>query len=178
MLTQDLWKTFHGIVEGFVRKRVYNADDAKDIVQDIFLKIHMNLDSLRNKPKVGSWVHQIVRNTISDYYRKQRVIDRIEIKHLSTNDTEFHLNKHLVEFIIPFVEQLDGKDREAICATDLKGMSQKEYAQVNGLTYSAAKSRIQRAREKLKSLFEDCCKIEADRYGNIMDVSTEKKCTC
>jgi RNA polymerase sigma-70 factor (ECF subfamily) len=55
MLTQDVWKEFYDKVYGFVRKRVADRNDIKDLVQDIFLKIHMNLHSLNDRRKLGSW---------------------------------------------------------------------------------------------------------------------------
>jgi RNA polymerase sigma-70 factor (ECF subfamily) len=88
------------------------------------------------------------------------------------------MTAELAQFITPFVDQLECSYRDAIRATDINGMSQKEFAEVNGLTYSAAKSRVQRARVQLRFLFDQCCKIDADKYGNIMDVAIEKKCSC
>jgi len=178
MVTQDIWNKYHDVVHGFVRRRVFDPHDVNDLVQDIFLKINLGVDSLRDKEKVGNWIYQIARNTISDYYRKKGPTDATNPASLSTHDDSPQWNGYLVEFIPSFVDQLDCKDKEAIVAADIKGISQKEFAQAKGLSYSAAKSRIQRAREKLKLLFNECCRIKADRYGNILDVSDEKKCTC
>ena len=48
---------------------------------------------------------------------------------------------------------------------------QKEYAKQHGLSYSATKSRIQRARQKLKASFVACCNLQSDTYGNIISYS-------
>ena len=61
--------------------------------------------------------------------------------------------------------------------TVYEGMSQKEYAESINLSYTATKSRVQRARKKLKDLFVECCAIETDRYGNIISEKKED-CNC
>jgi RNA polymerase sigma-70 factor (ECF subfamily) len=52
--------------------------------------------------------------------------------------------------------------------TDLDGLTQKQYATIAGISLSGAKSRVQRAREKLKELILKCCEYEFDKYGNII----------
>ena len=51
---------------------------------------------------------------------------------------------------------------------DFEGMSQKEYADRLGISISGAKSRVQRAREKLKDLILKCCDYQFDKYGNVI----------
>jgi RNA polymerase sigma-70 factor (ECF subfamily) len=61
--------------------------------------------------------------------------------------------------------------REAIRLTDLNGLTQIEAAQRSGISFSGMKSRVQRARRQLKSMLEECCRIEVDRRGGIVDYS-------
>jgi RNA polymerase sigma-70 factor (ECF subfamily) len=54
----------------YIIKRVANAEDAEDILQEVFLKIHNNLKNLEDEKKIHAWIYTIARNTITDYYRK------------------------------------------------------------------------------------------------------------
>jgi RNA polymerase sigma-70 factor (ECF subfamily) len=157
MLTQDVWKDFHDRIFSFIKRRVDNPDDVRDLVQDIFIKIHVNLQTLADKDKLSSWVYQIVRNAIVDFYKKKKPVRGVVLEDVPATDSEPYMNEELAMSIVPFVEQLECDYRDAIRATDLDGMSQKQFAEVNGLTYSAAKSRIQRARVQLRRVFDQCC---------------------
>jgi RNA polymerase sigma-70 factor (ECF subfamily) len=53
--------------------------------------------------------------------------------------------------------------------TDVQGLTQKELAERLNLSLSGAKSRVQRAREKLKGVLTECCHIEVDRRGRVVD---------
>jgi RNA polymerase sigma-70 factor (ECF subfamily) len=70
--TETIWKAFHQELFNFINKRVKDKDISKDILQDVFIKIHLKLKTLSDKDKLASWVYQITRNSILDYFRKQK----------------------------------------------------------------------------------------------------------
>lgn len=174
-----IWTDFHKELEGFVYSRVKDKDITKDILQDVFIKIFQNLENLKDQSKLSSWIYQITRNVVNDHFRKQKPTSELEdsifIDDASTN--EFEQELQLSKCIEPFVDQLESKYKEAIILTEFKGLTQKELAEHLNISYSGAKSRVQRAKQHLKSLFTDCCKIQSDQYGNIMDYEQKKNCT-
>ena len=60
--------------------------------------------------------------------------------------------------------------------TEYQGLTQRELAEKLGLSFSGAKSRVQRAREKLKKMLLDCCHFELDRRGKVIDY--RPNCDC
>jgi RNA polymerase sigma-70 factor (ECF subfamily) len=68
------------------------------------------------------------------------------------------------------VDELEPPYREALLLTEWQGVSQHEMAARLGLSPSGAKSRVQRARRRLKALLLDCCALELDRRGTVLDV--------
>jgi RNA polymerase sigma-70 factor (ECF subfamily) len=64
---------------------------------------------------------------------------------------------------------LPRKYRQALELTEMQGFSQTELAARLNISVSGAKSRVQRAREKLKEALLDCCHFEFDRYGRVID---------
>ena len=80
------------------------------------------------------------------------------------------------ECIVPFINKLPDIYKEALTLTELKNYSQLELADHLGISYSGAKSRVQRAKVKLKEIFEECCHISSDSYGNIIDYRSRKEC--
>ena len=75
--------------------------------------------------------------------------------------------------IMPVINGLDEKYREAITLTELEGLSQKELASKLDISYTGAKSRVQRGRVLLKKMLQDCCQIEINQNNQL--VSFEKK---
>jgi RNA polymerase sigma-70 factor (ECF subfamily) len=70
------------------------------------------------------------------------------------------------------VEQLPEPYRTALKLADLEGLSQQDIADREGISLSGAKSRVQRARRQLGDMIRDCCRVERDARGNVIDYET------
>ena len=64
LTTLDVWNQFSGQLHNFIRKRVSDPRDADDIMQDVFVKLHTRIETLRDEDRVASWVYQIARNAL------------------------------------------------------------------------------------------------------------------
>jgi RNA polymerase sigma-70 factor (ECF subfamily) len=170
MNVEHIWREFHAPLKGFVAKRVSNHTAVDDVVQDVFIKINNHISEVKDSQKIRTWIYQITRNSIIDYYRKQKPTDELPVNIQKMDEyDEQDLSKELSSCIRPMIEQLPDKYREAIELTELDGISQKQFSEQLGISFSGAKSRVQRGRQKLKELLTACCHIETDRYGNIVD---------
>jgi RNA polymerase sigma-70 factor, ECF subfamily len=164
---ETLWNQMHIRLRGFIGKRIADMDDADDILQEVFLRVHSNLENVRDLDKVESWIYQITRNTIIDYYRSKRVL--VELPEIPIND-EFP-EKGAFESMTPFfqeiVQALPEPYREALVLTEYQGFSQKDMAKRLGISISGAKSRVQRARQKVRDIMLACCHYEFDMRGTL-----------
>ena len=175
--TEHIWSTFNKELFAFIRHSVKDEETSKDVLQDVFFKIHTKRHTLKDEKKLVSWVWQITRNTILDHYKTSRnLTDLTEFIPAPVDEPNF--NGLFALAMKPFIGTLPEPYRGAIIAVDIEGISQKDYAEKAGISYTAAKSRVQRARKQLKNLFQQCCEAHADIYGNIYDVSPKKNCTC
>lgn len=175
--TTTIWEEFHKQLFGFINKRVKDKDIAHDILQDVFVKIHLKLDTLTDEEKLTSWVYQITRHSILDHFKKQKIQTAIP-ESLADIQEEKTFNTEMNKCLSPMIEQLPNDSKEAIMETELGKLSQKEYAEKLGISYSGAKSRVQRARKQLHSLFNECCRIESDKYGNVIEHECKTNCGC
>ncbi len=73
---------------------------------------------------------------------------------------------------------LPEKYREAIELTEFKNLSQLDLAHKLDISYSGAKSRVQRARQLLKEKMEEQYKIKMDAYGNVLVCENRGACNC
>ena len=160
--------------------KVKSEAEADDILQNVYLKIHDNIQSLKDESKIQSWIYQITRNLITDYYRSEKRMPKPEeLKTealISSSDTKF-MDK-AVRDMLEMMEEMPPEYCEALRMTELEGISQKEYAERKGLSYSGAKSRVQRARILLKDMLLNCCHYQFDKYGTVFDIQTNCCCCC
>lgn len=175
--TAIIWNEFHRQLYGFINKRVKDRDIANDILQDVFLKIHLKLNTLKDDEKLTSWIYQITRNSLLDFYKKQKPQAEIS-EDLAELKEDQNFNAEINKCLSPMINQLPEDARDAIMETELGNLSQKNYAQKLGISYSGAKSRVQRARKQLHDLFNECCKIESDKYGNVIEHECKTNCGC
>ena len=187
MTTEKIWEEFQPRLKQFILKRIPDEQNAEDILQDVFLKIHARIDTIRDEEKLQSWMYQIARNTIADYYREHKAT--VELPEALELPEEPIVDDDVVKDLIPSVKAmvngLPDEYREALILTEYEGLTQRELAERLGLSFSGAKSRVQRAREKLKTMLLDCCHFEFDRLGKVIDYrpkcdscSSNNDCAC
>lgn len=169
-----IWTDLQGELFKFILSRVKNEEVAKDILQEVFIKIHTNIETLKDITKFTSWTYQITRNTIVDYFRKYRkeYIGTEELEIPEEDSDSFDYSK-LSECINQKIKSLTEKYQEAIVLTYLKNYSQKELANHLNISYSGTKSRVQKARDILKEKMLDCPNLETDASGTVLDFTKE-----
>jgi RNA polymerase sigma-70 factor (ECF subfamily) len=156
---------------------VPDPHSAEDILQDVFLKIHTRIDTLYQQDRVSAWIYQIARNAIADYYRGQRPISDLSEGLVAPDDMpEEDVVRELLPCVAAMVDALPDAYREALRMTEYEGLSQKELSERLGISFSGAKSRVQRARGKIKQQLLDCCHFELDHAGRIIDY--QPHCAC
>ncbi len=165
---QDIWIDFHQELKKFIFNKVKNIDTSEDILQDVFLKIQLNIHTLSDCSKLTSWVYQITRNTVNDYYRKNNLEIQIDGFDFAEQENEEPLYLSLSNCINQKISKLSEKYKQAILLTYFDKYSQIALAEKLNISYSGAKTRVQRGREKLKDLVVDCKNVVTDNKGNLI----------
>lgn len=172
-----LWNQFHDRLYRFISSRLSNEQDTEDIIQEVFLRIHMHLETVRDMNKLESWIYQIARNSIIDYYRSRRkLVDLKSDLPVEDEYPEEDLAESLAPSIREVVQSLPEPYRQALLLTEYQGLSQQEMAETLGISLSGAKSRVQRARQKVKDILLACCHFEFDLRGTLYEV--RQHCCC
>lgn len=163
-----IWEEFSGRVRAHLLKKLRRKEDADDLMQEIFIKIHMHLGCLRDRKKLSSWIYTIVENTLKDYYRKSRIdTEYDEGKAYSEDSKEENPLAGITACLGVFIDKLPPKYRDPLVLSDVEGIKQKDIAKRMNLSYSGLKSRIQRGREMIKDMFLECCNLSIDSKGVI-----------
>lgn len=157
-----------------------SQDDSEDILQDVFVRIHSKLPTLRNAERLAPWLYKITKNAITDHYRQRQRLSEIPPGFDIENgkgepDAEARLALRARTLVIDFLPE---DYAQALVMSDLDGLTQQEVARHSGLSLSGAKSRLQRARRMLHDMLLECCRFEFDRRGRIIDYSPLPTCPC
>ncbi len=178
-LTENIWNDFHKELKNFIQKKVKDENIANDILQDVFIKIIDNSDKIEKATSVQNYIYAIARNATNDHFRNIVRNTDIENKFLPfTGEETQSLNTTIAECCIkPFIKQLPDKYQVALTKSEFENISQKDLAEQLNISYSGAKSRVQRGKEKLKELILACCNFPSDSYGNLRDTEDEN-CSC
>ena len=162
------WTLHEPELRGWARHRLGSAEDAEDLLQDLFLKALRQGERFCSVHNARAWLFEVARNTLADRLRVAR--DTVELpEDLSERVEEADTVDSLTACLPRVLSELDGEDREAIQLCDLQGMPQAEFAKLKGLGLSAAKSRLQRARLRMKQQMTLVCQVQVDPQGHVLD---------
>lgn len=173
-------ETHYERLRRFVRARVSNPEEADDIVQEVCLRAVDRAATLRDAERVESWLFQIARNAVVDHYRRARPSAPLPPDLIGVERIDEPPGPDLTRCLPGLLAGLSAADREALRLTAIEGLKQRELAERLGVSHSGAKSRVQRARKRLRQLVEACCRPELDRLGGIIDIHPSPEClaTC
>jgi RNA polymerase sigma-70 factor (ECF subfamily) len=175
--TTEVWNQFSDVLRNFILRRVNDPQDADDLLQEVFIKIHTRLDTLDDTESLTGWIYRITRNTIIDYYRRRRPAEPLpESLSVYPEPVEADPEALIASGLRSMVENLPDKYRQALLLTEFNGVRQVELADKLGLSVSGAKSRVQRGRELLRQALYDCCHFEFDLRGKMIDYQPRPDC--
>jgi RNA polymerase sigma-70 factor (ECF subfamily) len=169
------WHELEARLRPYVARRVTCTADVDDILQEIFVRMHQGLTGLHDGERFGGWVYRIAEHVIVDSARARareplvrgdNVPERAAFDPGSDAET---LQTALGECVALFVARLPSPYRETITLTELEGLTQRDAAEMLGISLSGMKSRVQRGRERLRAMFDECCQISVDCRGRVVE---------
>ncbi len=174
---QETWEAYRAKLHRFVLARVKDEAAAEDIVHDVLTRAYARRDTLRDRGKLGQWLYQIARNAIADHYRRRRPTEELPDSLAAREpDASGEAERELARCLTPFIEELPTHYRQAVVLAELQGLTHREVASKLGLSVSGAKSRVQRARQKLQTMLLECCRLEFDSRGGVADYEPKGNC--
>lgn len=187
--TDELWRVMHDGLRAFIARRVNDQGQIDDILQEVFVRVHRQLNMVRDPHRTASWIYQVTRHAIIDHYRKterQReipsglsseleVIDEgAKISDMTYHGNDVELRAELAGCLRPMIERLSQDYRHAITLVEIEGLTQQAASKQMGISLSGMKSRIQRGRARLKQMLNGCCVIELDRRKGVVEYRSRR----
>jgi RNA polymerase sigma-70 factor (ECF subfamily) len=152
----------------FVHTRVKDHATAEDIVHDVLLRAWERRAQLRDETKLAAWLYQMTRFAIIDHHRASRPSEELPDDLVAAASDDGAVQQIAEQCIAPLIARLPESYREPLVLSEIEGLPQQQVAARLGLSLSGAKSRVQRARAKLRDSVIECCRVELDHRGSIM----------
>lgn len=146
--------------QGFVRRRVNSSEIADDIVQDSLLRAVRAAPDLRDSEALLPWFYRILRNAVTDHYRRSDVAGRAIKRAAAEQKVTFELvdQNEACACLIELLEELKPEYAELIREMDLGGVDLTTMSERLGIGRGNLKVRHHRARKSLHSLLERTCR--------------------
>jgi RNA polymerase sigma-70 factor (ECF subfamily) len=160
------WDAHETELRGYLISRIHDRNAAEDLLQDLFIKALAQGSRFCSLDDPRAWLFRVVRNLCTDYRRRQKPLAELPDDLVAAPPRQPAVDK-LAACLPRALTELSAEDSEALTLCDLDGLSQAEYAQRLGLSLPAAKSRVQRARRRLRAHLREACQVRFDAAGNV-----------
>ena len=142
-----------------------NREAAEDCGQETMIRIWRNLESYRGDCALESWIYRIAANCCMDYLRKKKRDQSVSMEPLQeqgfdpadpspgTEDRVVAEDEH--RRLRQAITQLPDDQREALILTQLEKVSYEEAARMLGVSEGTVKSRVNRAKARLKEILSE-----------------------
>jgi RNA polymerase sigma-70 factor (ECF subfamily) len=133
-----------------------NSEDAKDVLQDSYIKIYKNIGKCYGEEFFKSWGARVVTNSALDFIKKRKPAEDIQDVVVAAKDSppDEIIKKEESETIMKFLNSLPADQKTVIVLRDLNDFSYEEIGKILGAPLGTVKSRINRARLALRALLE------------------------
>lgn len=182
--TQTLREKYAWDLQKYIAARV-DGPAAEDVLQQVFLKVHNKLNTVKDQKKIKSRLYRTTQYTIIDWYRSERggnlwivgdeFRDQLESEEQSDRQK---LVKQASSCLLPMIEDLDDTSRAVMQMYLDKQYTQADIADELWLNISNVKVIIHRSKKKLKAMYEQCCELYKDENDNIIDAWCNNECGC
>ena len=157
-----LVKKYQKPVHALVWRKIGDFHIAEDLTQDTFLKAYQKLATLKEPQSFASWLYVIAANHCKTWLRKKRLstqalqdtgtveLERAAYSGYVTEENEQRITQMQREVVKKLLAKLQESDRTIVTLYYLGGMTYEEISQFLGISVSAVKNRLYRARQSLK----------------------------
>ncbi len=162
------WNAHENELRNYLRHRSKDAHQADDLLQEVFVKAMQQGKQFCLLDNARAWLFQVARNALVDHFRLRH--DAVELpEDLPQPKPAREPIQALSACVARVLSELTPEDRDIIEQCDLEGVKQKDYAATQNLSLAAVKSRLLRARERMRARMNTACQVRFDERGRVTD---------
>ncbi|HSJ83920.1 MAG TPA: RNA polymerase sigma factor [Acidimicrobiia bacterium] len=174
-----LYASHHRKIRGHILSMVHDPIEADDLTQEVFLRAHRKLHTVRDPDALTSWLYRIATHVCYDRYRKtsrQPRLDPLDVTGSDGPGLEFERpdevslvqvieRAEMSSCVRKYLDGLPDGYRQVILLHDLEESTNPEIAEMLGVSLDAVKIRLHRARRRLQATLNEHCDFSYDEHG-------------
>jgi RNA polymerase sigma-70 factor (ECF subfamily) len=168
-LFKQLYEEYHKRAFNSALSILQHADEAEEIVQDVFLEVHRSASNFKGDSSISTWLYRITVNKSLDQlrYRKRKKRSAFLISLFTGSDSapiqppDFNHpgvvleNKENAAILFKVIDRLPEQQKAAFVLSQIEELPQKEISEILGVSHKAVESLIQRAKVNLRKQLEN-----------------------
>ena len=176
----QVYTEYHPRILRYLERLTGDKEDARDLVQDVFLKVDQGISKFEGRSSLSTWIYRIATNVSNDRFRsasfqkgkKQTLTDEFieedkEDRNTWTGEKETSSDQRLERkemsgCINRYIYDLNKDYQKVLVLSEYEGLKNKEIASILGVTLDTVKIRIHRARTQLKKRMDKGCDVSPD----------------
>lgn len=164
------WQAHQGELLGYLRHRLSDVHAANDLLQDVFVKAMRQGQGFCTLDNPRAWLFQVARNALIDRARSlhpsEPLPDDVDALPAPEAQTLAPVDE-LTGCLARCLGELSADDAAVLRACDLQGLTQRAFAQDHDLSLAAVKSRLLRARQRLRERLTSACQVRFADDGSV-----------
>ena len=162
---EEVYERYGGMIFNLALRMTGDVEEAADLCQETFLKIHRHLGGFRGRSALRTWVYCVAVNCCRSRFRRQknRRQHMMEPSPEGLEDLpdprrgpeERTISRDTRDRVAAALEQLPPIYREVVLLRDLEGLTYREISRVLGVRLGTVRSRLARGRDRLRELLEN-----------------------
>src|SRR5215207_9245399 len=135
MEINSIERSYGAHLMNFIKSKISSSEDAKDIYQDVLLKIINKSGALRNDESLKSWIFAIARNQIVDFYRSRKTSRELNFSTIENSPETIEVKSYgeMEGCLHGFINLLPRDYKDLIVESDLKGKGQRQLSETTGI---------------------------------------------
>ncbi len=172
-----IWAEYQQELRLFSNKKVKQEEDAKDILQEVFLKLYKVCNKIADIQNMRAWLYRVTKNAITDYYRRgNKIVSNEESLMDKAIEEDSDNMQSASRFVGSLINRLPEEYALPLRLDSLVGLKQDEIAKQLNIEHGALRTRLFRARKMLKEKILECVELEVDSAGKISDFALKSEC--
>lgn len=160
------WREHEQELRGFLVTRMGDQEAAEELVQEVFLRAMNEGAGFCRLDNPRAWLFRVARNAATDRQRRTRPVEPVS-EDIARSEPETPPVDELRACIARNLPMLREQDRVLLEACDLQGQPHQRYAAAHGLSVAAVKTRLFRARQRLRHQLIERCRVQFDEQGGV-----------
>jgi RNA polymerase sigma-70 factor (ECF subfamily) len=155
---RELYEKYYSKMMGVCYRYTNNTEDARDILQDGFVKVYSNIKKYSFNGSLEGWIRRIIVNTAIDHFRKHKDVFFVDdeegyiLENSKVESDDSIYSQFAVEVIMEAIQQLSPAYKTVFNLNVIEGYQHKEIAQKLNISEGTSKSNLAKAKMKLREI--------------------------